>query len=240
MVTTDSEQGSHPSAVIETGVMDQQQKSNNISKKPGKDGEHEGLNSDNAEANTTAARNIDADITSKSQVKEAINTDAMTDATSTNSLESAGNGDGGAESKQSNPTTKETTSTSVTESDPDAIKLRFLFANRDGLNVTVECKVTDTVGEIKGALLSMWPEDLPDCSGGESVRLICMGKGILMPDSKTLADLQIPVFKTHPPPVNVCVKPEHIVAAEKAHKSSPKSSENSSPSVDQGCSCAIL
>jgi hypothetical protein len=42
--------------------------------------------------------------------------------------------------------------------DPDKITLRFLFANRDGLAVTVECKPSDTVGEVKGALLSVWPE----------------------------------------------------------------------------------
>jgi hypothetical protein len=42
--------------------------------------------------------------------------------------------------------------------DPDKITLRFLFANRDGLTVTIECKPADTVGEVKGALLSVWPE----------------------------------------------------------------------------------
>jgi hypothetical protein len=42
--------------------------------------------------------------------------------------------------------------------DPDKITLRFLFANRDGLTVTVECKPTDTVGEVKGALISVWPK----------------------------------------------------------------------------------
>jgi hypothetical protein len=42
--------------------------------------------------------------------------------------------------------------------DPDKITLRFLFANRDGLTVTVECTPGDTVGEVKGALLSVWPE----------------------------------------------------------------------------------
>jgi len=40
---------------------------------------------------------------------------------------------------------------------PDKITLRFLFANRDGLTATVECKPSDTVGEVKAALLSVWP-----------------------------------------------------------------------------------
>ena len=42
--------------------------------------------------------------------------------------------------------------------DPNKITLKFIFANRDGLNVTLDCKPTDTVGEVKGALLSVWPE----------------------------------------------------------------------------------
>jgi hypothetical protein len=41
--------------------------------------------------------------------------------------------------------------------DPHKITLRFLFANRDGLTVTVECEPNDTVGQVKGALLSVWP-----------------------------------------------------------------------------------
>jgi hypothetical protein len=35
-----------------------------------------------------------------------------------------------------------------------------LFANRDGLTVTVECNPFDTVGEVKGALLSVWPKGM--------------------------------------------------------------------------------
>lgn len=42
--------------------------------------------------------------------------------------------------------------------DPKKITIRFLFANRDGLAVTVECKPSDTVGEVKGALISVWPD----------------------------------------------------------------------------------
>lgn len=44
--------------------------------------------------------------------------------------------------------------------DPNKITLRFLFANRDGLTVTIECEPSDTVGEVKGALLSVWPEGM--------------------------------------------------------------------------------
>jgi hypothetical protein len=42
--------------------------------------------------------------------------------------------------------------------DPNKITLRFLFANKDGLTVTVECNPGDTVGEVKGALMSVWPD----------------------------------------------------------------------------------
>ena len=68
----------------------------------------------------------------------------------------------------SNDETTTTTSTIVVSSsrkarppykyDPNKITLRFLFANRDGLAATVECKPSDTVGEVKGALLSVWPD----------------------------------------------------------------------------------
>ena len=45
--------------------------------------------------------------------------------------------------------------------DPNKITLRFLFANRDGLTVTVECNPSDTVGQVKGALISVWPKGKP-------------------------------------------------------------------------------
>ncbi len=51
---------------------------------------------------------------------------------------------------------------------------------------------------------------MPGCSGGDKLRLICMGKGMLSPDTKTLSAAGIPVFKTHPTPVNVAVRPENI------------------------------
>jgi hypothetical protein len=163
--------------------------------------------------------------------------------------------------------------------DPDKITLRFLFANRDGLTVTVECTPVDTVGEVKGALLSVWPEgklailrcknshfttkiltilffyfacyfpDLPSCSGGDQLRLVCMGKGILMPDTRTLEDCQIPVFKTHPTPINVAVRPE--VSQVETSKSSGdgkqrvtsgegNSSGAAGDQTSRRCSCIIL
>ena len=42
--------------------------------------------------------------------------------------------------------------------DPSKVTLRFLFANRDGLTVTIECEPSDTVADVKKSLLSVWPE----------------------------------------------------------------------------------
>jgi len=134
---------------------------------------------------------------------------------------------------------------------PNKITLKFIFANRDGLNVILDCRPADTVGEVKGALLSLWPEDMPECSDGDRLRLICMGKGILMPDSKTLGSLDVPVFKTHATPVNVAVRPEISELSTKsppmknAATTSPARGGNNSDSVagaevSTGCSCAIL
>lgn len=139
--------------------------------------------------------------------------------------------------------------------DPNKITLRFLFANRDGLTVTIECDPSDTVGEVKGALMSVWPEGLPECTGGERLRMVCMGKGYLDPDSRTLKDCDIPVFKTHPTPINVTVRPD----VQKEEEKKPKKKETGSSSnnrggrsgqasdnspntnqVDQGCSCVVL
>jgi len=90
--------------------------------------------------------------------------------------------------------------------------------------------------------------DLPDCSGGDRLRLVCMGKGYLTPDSRTLEDCQIPVFKTHPTPINISVKPEEKSPAEVSSKkkgvdagssAAGSSADNASP-TSQGCGCVIL
>lgn len=44
--------------------------------------------------------------------------------------------------------------------DPNKVTLRFIFANRDGISVTLDCQPADTVGEVKGALLSVWPKGM--------------------------------------------------------------------------------
>lgn len=135
--------------------------------------------------------------------------------------------------------------------DPNKITLKFVFANKDGTHVILDCTPADTVGEVKGALLSMWPEDIPQCNDGDRVRLICMGKGILMPDSKALESFDVPVFKTHATPVNVALRPE---ITEFSTRSPSKKNAGASSSarvggtsdnaavaeVSSGCSCVIL
>lgn len=132
--------------------------------------------------------------------------------------------------------------------DPEKVTLRFLFANRDGLTVTVECKPSDTVGEVKGQLLSVWPEDLQSCSSGDQLRLICMGKGMLIPDTRTLQDCEVPVFKTHPTPVNVALRPKsNTVDYARGGKDSgargggPSGGSNNRTTEQsgQGCGCVI-
>jgi hypothetical protein len=132
--------------------------------------------------------------------------------------------------------------------DPEKVTLRFLFANRDGLTVTIECNPSDTVGEVKGQLLSVWPEDLQSCSSGDQLRLICMGKGMLIPDTRTLQDCEVPVFKTHPTPVNVAVRPKANVGnSSKSGKvgrgrgggSSGGSNHRTTEQTGQGCGCII-
>lgn len=165
--------------------------------------------------------------------------------------------------------------------DPNKVTLRFIFANRDGLAVTIECKPADTVGDVKGALLSVWPEgtclevtwesnnyrlqshtttcfslrrcsllELPTCSGGDRLRLVCMGKGILMPDARSLEDCQVPVFRTHPTPINVSIKPENApTTTEKQTRNSgagqsaggnSNTGQAGSSSSSQGCACSVL
>merc|ERR1719215_326553 len=125
------------------------------------------------------------------------------------------------------------------------LTLKFLFANRDGLNVICDCSPSDTVGEVKGLLLSMWPDELPACTGGDQIRLICMGKGILMPDSRTLEDCNVPMFKTHPTPVNVSLKPTQMYGGGETQKKSSTGNRGGgnrehTPSESPSSSCCVI
>ncbi len=55
-------------------------------------------------------------------------------------------------------TKNETTSNAPTENDTNMVKIKFIFANRDGINVEIECSLNDTIGAITKDLQSKWPE----------------------------------------------------------------------------------
>lgn len=70
-----------------------------------------------------------------------------------------------------------------------------------------------------------------------------------MPDSRSLKDCQVPVFKTHPTPVNVSIKPENNASSSDKPSRTSNNNQSSNGSsndpahgnaVSQGCSCAIL
>lgn len=79
----------------------------------------------------------------------------------------------------------------------------------------------------------------------DRIRLICMGRGILGPATSTLEENEVPVFLTHPTPVNVSVKP--IMIANQKKSSSSKSGSVPSSSNNLGrreppagdCCCII-
>lgn len=161
-----------------------------------------------------------------------------------------------ARNKMQNSKSEESTSdTADDERNPDAVKLKFIFANRDGLTVIVSCKLTDSIAEVKGFLMSMWPDTLSPCVEGDRIRLICMGKGVLMPDTKSLGACELPVFKTHATPINVSVRPDYITFSSdqkggmmKGNNATSSSGANGSGNnvrgasqtgVEQGCSCVI-
>lgn len=78
-----------------------------------------------------------------------------------------------------------------------------------------------------------------------------MGKGILMPDSRTLEDCEVPVFKTHPTPINVAVRPENMGVASSKGGSDKKirlgggtnsgsSGGSAGNQAGTGCGCTIM
>ena len=91
---------------------------------------------------------------------------------------------------------------------------------------------------------------MPNCDSGESLRLVCMGKGFLTPDTRTLEDCQVPVFKTHATPINVSIKPRtkhHEGIVDHFKKKSATTSGAGTGSAlantsetSQGCGCVIL
>jgi len=124
----------------------------------------------------------------------------------------------------------------------DKIGIKFIFANRDGIHVEIECSPSDTVDMVKNMLIAEWPAEIDEVPPkAERIRLICMGKGILGPDRGTIEQCDLPVFLTHPTPVNVSVKP--VMADHKESRSRGNSGGNHSSSnagADSGECCCVV
>ena len=71
-----------------------------------------------------------------------------------------------------------------------------------------------------------------------------------MPDTRTLQDCEVPVFKSHPTPVNVAVRPKANVAEKSKNGkdgggsyrgggSSGGSNNRTAEQTGQGCGCVI-
>ncbi|CAM9518724.1 unnamed protein product, partial [Phaeothamnion confervicola] len=92
------------------------------------------------------------------------------------------------------------------------LKLRFLFANHDGIVTELTTDQSTEVRLLKLQLIKAWPSDIPPVDDPGQIRLICMGNGILA-DAKSLAECRVPAFDTHPTPINVSVRPKDMQAA---------------------------
>ncbi|KAL3674177.1 hypothetical protein V7S43_000137 [Phytophthora oleae] len=113
------------------------------------------------------------------------------------------------------------------------LRLKFLFANQDGVHVELSFSKVATVAEAKAQLMRSWPQNVPPAEDAKSVRLICMGRGILQ-DSHTLGSA-VPAFDTHPTPVNVSVfhKSQQAVREPTSGHAAAKTVESA------GCGCVI-
>ncbi|KAJ1452409.1 hypothetical protein M885DRAFT_526911 [Pelagophyceae sp. CCMP2097] len=116
-----------------------------------------------------------------------------------------------------------------------AIQLKFLFANRDGLVVEVGCELQTPVEQVKAALLLQWPAGAGPTPDVGRIRLICMGLGILT-DGKTLEQCRVPLFPTHPTPINVSVRETPDVKPPSDENPAAKSADEV---VATNCSCVI-
>ena len=92
------------------------------------------------------------------------------------------------------------------------LKVKFLFANHDGICRTVEFPLDDTADSVKERLMEDWPTEVPPVKDAMRFRLLCMGKEMEMSSSKSLRSLHLPVHDMYPTPVNVSILPEDYVA----------------------------
>ena len=100
--------------------------------------------------------------------------------------------------------------------------------------MTLSLRVYITISYIAHFLVTELDTAPPE---SERIRLICMGKGVLTPDNLTLTECQVPVFTTHPTPINVSVKPIELYDAANKRRGSLDNSD--SGMVDNECCCVI-
>lgn len=90
--------------------------------------------------------------------------------------------------------------------------LKFFFANRDDVHVEMRFPRATLIADVKAQLAQHWPSELPPPETLKSIRLICMGRGMLQ-DAQTLESSKIPAFETHATPVNVSVLRRQLAQA---------------------------
>eukprot|EP01083_Nonionella_stella_P276099 937935_1 len=133
--------------------------------------------------------------------------DADADATSNNGNDNDNNGNG------NEAGSVHSTSTSSEDSnDPSKIRIKFIL--KDGVSVELGFRPEETIEEITDGLRRHWPKELSkdgNAPDSDRIRLICMGKGVLAPPDASLEALSMPIFPTHPTPVNVSVKPADVM-----------------------------
>mmetsp|Transcript_22683 Transcript_22683/g.27821 ORF Transcript_22683/g.27821 Transcript_22683/m.27821 type:complete len:144 (-) Transcript_22683:136-567(-) len=124
------------------------------------------------------------------------------------------------------------------------IRIKFIFANRDGVNVEVEYAPTDTIDTVKTLLQESWPKEINDTPPkSDRIRLICMGKGVLSPGSMSLEQCELPVFLTHPTPVNVSVRPimmDQKDSRKSSNTVSGQTAANPSSNSSGECCCVLM
>jgi hypothetical protein len=102
-------------------------------------------------------------------------------------------------------------------------RLKFLFANHDGVAVEATFADNKTVAQVKDELLNThWPEGKVEKTlSTAGIRLLCMGR--MLEDSRTLADMKIPKYE-HATPVNVSLLPKGKAYSENsaANPNAPK------------------
>ena len=86
------------------------------------------------------------------------------------------------------------------------VKLKFLFANFDGVAVELSFPYATRVASVKETLLASWPERVTTVPTAGGMRLLTAGR--LLEDGKTLAECKVPRYDAHATPVNVALLPK--------------------------------